>query len=64
MEPKAMSDEVAGDPGDPSCSAPTLDAWSWIARARAAAQRAVQPAEPPVRGKEDDPGDVQENPSA
>lgn len=59
-----MSKEAAGDPGDTSCSAPTLDAWSWIARARAAAQRAVQPTEPPARGKEDDPGDTLENPSA
>jgi hypothetical protein len=59
-----MSQEVAGDSGDPSCSAPTLDAWSWIARARAAAQRAVQPAEPAAPGKEDGPGDAPETPSA
>ena len=59
-----MSQEVAGDSGDPSCPAPSLDAWSWIARARAAAQRAVQPAEPPAPGKEEGPGDALENSSA
>jgi hypothetical protein len=50
-----MSVEAAGDAGDRPCSAPTLDAWSWIARARAAAQRAVQPAEPAERGAGDEP---------
>ena len=59
-----MSEEAAGEAGDTSCSAPTLDAWSWVARARAAAQRAVQPTEPPAHAKEDDPGDTLENASA
>lgn len=58
-----MSEEAAGDRGDPSCSAPTLDAWSWIARARAAAQRAVQPIEPAERGADDERQQAGENPT-
>ncbi|NHA14071.1 hypothetical protein [Thioalkalivibrio sp. XN279] len=50
-----MNAEAAGDAGDYPCSGPTLDAWSWIARARAAAQRAVQSAEPTVREADDEP---------
>ena len=50
-----MSVEAAGDAGDRPCTAPILDAWSWIARARAAAQRAVQPAEPQQQGAGDEP---------
>jgi hypothetical protein len=50
-----MNAEAAGDAGDRPCSGPTLDAWSWIARARAAAQQAVQPAEPAAREPGDEP---------
>ena len=50
-----MSQDAAGDAGDRPCSGPTLDAWSWIARARAAAQRAVQPSEPAEPGAGDEP---------
>lgn len=49
-----MNAEAAGDAGDRPCSGSTLDAWSWIARARAAAQRAVQPVEPAAPGAGDE----------
>jgi hypothetical protein len=42
-----MIDDAGGEAARTACSAPTLDAWSWIARARAAAQRVVAPAQEP-----------------
>ena len=39
-----MIDDAHGEAVAAPCSVPTLDAWAWIARARAAAQRAVDPA--------------------
>ena len=35
---------------------PTLDAWSWVARARAAARRSVEPADPAGEESPDESG--------
>jgi hypothetical protein len=41
-----MSKNPADEPAAPELKPRTLDAWSWIARARQAAARAVEPAPP------------------
>lgn len=38
-----MTDKAV-EHAEPACDPTTLDAWSWVARARAAARRAVEPA--------------------
>lgn len=44
-----MTEEAAARAGEAQGPS-TLDAWSWIARARAAARRAVEPAGPAPEG--------------
>lgn len=44
-----MTEEAVERAGE-ACGPSTLDAWSWVARARAAAKRAVEPAGPAPEG--------------